>query len=161
MYSDPPTSVPNAAITGTVIQNWGKSALDSFASNGFHVIDSSYKTMYLGQQCCRSAENSVECPLISVGTGPRHLLCLTISSHSASGGTQRKVRNQRKFNGHLTGFVGARCSTSTHEHDRRRRSSHVVRSVLPCSRYPATSPCNCGVSIALHQGVRSTARTAG
>merc|ERR1711907_326394 len=54
VYSDPPTTVPNAAVSGTVIQNWGKTALDKFATAGFHVLDSSYQQMYLGEQCCRT-----------------------------------------------------------------------------------------------------------
>ena len=53
VFSDPKGSEPNAAEPSCLIQNWGKSAPSVFASKGFHVIDSTYKEMYLNQQCCR------------------------------------------------------------------------------------------------------------
>jgi hypothetical protein len=53
VFSDPKATAPNAAEHGTLIQNWGKQALPVFGQAGFAAIDSSYQTMYLGQQCCR------------------------------------------------------------------------------------------------------------
>eukprot|EP00656_Telonema_subtile_P057455 TRINITY_DN9455_c0_g1_i2.p1 TRINITY_DN9455_c0_g1~~TRINITY_DN9455_c0_g1_i2.p1 ORF type:complete len:322 (-),score=94.50 TRINITY_DN9455_c0_g1_i2:142-1107(-) len=55
VFSDPKTSAPNAALPGTVIQNWGKSSLDVFAAGGFHALDSAYQSMYLSQQCCSTS----------------------------------------------------------------------------------------------------------
>jgi len=53
VFSDPKGGEPNAALPGTLIQNWGQQAPTTFASKGFGVLDSTYKQMYLNQQCCR------------------------------------------------------------------------------------------------------------
>lgn len=53
VFSDPKSSEPNAATESCVIQNWGKESPTVFADQSFHVIDSTYREMYLNQQCCR------------------------------------------------------------------------------------------------------------
>eukprot|EP00658_Telonema_sp_P-2_P024139 TRINITY_DN19686_c0_g1_i2.p1 TRINITY_DN19686_c0_g1~~TRINITY_DN19686_c0_g1_i2.p1 ORF type:complete len:338 (+),score=77.45 TRINITY_DN19686_c0_g1_i2:60-1073(+) len=55
VFTDPKGQAPNAALPGTTLQNWGKGSLGTFTATGFHAIDSSYQTMYLGEQCCRVA----------------------------------------------------------------------------------------------------------
>ena len=55
VFSDPKVSEPNAAMAGTIIQNWGKKPTSSFAAKGFPVVDSTYTEMYLSNQCCRIA----------------------------------------------------------------------------------------------------------
>jgi len=52
VFSDPKQNEPNAAEPGTLIQNWGKEAPEVFAMREFNVIDSTYREMYLNQQCC-------------------------------------------------------------------------------------------------------------
>ena len=53
VFSDPKTSTPNAAVKGTTIQNWGKGTLEAFGEAGFSSLDSTYREMYLNQECCR------------------------------------------------------------------------------------------------------------
>eukprot|EP00939_MAST-03C_sp_MAST-3C-sp1_P000387 g387.t1 len=53
VFSDPKGEEPNAALSGTIIQNWGTKSPTTFATKGFQVVDSNYKEMYLNQQCCR------------------------------------------------------------------------------------------------------------
>ena len=50
VFSDPKASPPNAALAGTILQNWGKQPLQTFAKSGFSSLDSEYTTMYLAQQ---------------------------------------------------------------------------------------------------------------
>merc|ERR1711971_1314557 len=51
VFSDPKGSAPNAAIAGTIIQNWGKAGLSPMTTKGFHALDSDYQSMYLSQEC--------------------------------------------------------------------------------------------------------------
>jgi len=53
VFSDPKGEEPNAALPGTIVQNWGTKAPTTFAEKNFHVVDSNYRQMYLNQQCCR------------------------------------------------------------------------------------------------------------
>ena len=53
VFSDPKPTIPNAALPGTIVQNWGKAAISSIADLGFSAVDSTYKEMYLNEQCCR------------------------------------------------------------------------------------------------------------
>lgn len=57
VFTDPKTSEPNAALPQTLIQNWGKEAPEVFAKTN-SVIDSTYREMYLNQQCCTLTLNS-------------------------------------------------------------------------------------------------------
>ena len=53
VFSDPKPTIPNAALPGTIVQNWGKAAISSIADLGFSAVDSTYEEMYLNEQCCR------------------------------------------------------------------------------------------------------------
>ena len=68
VFSDPKASAPNAAAEGTLIQNWGKQSLATFAGKGFSVLDSNYQQMYLQQQCCRGSD-------VPTGAHDKYSLC--------------------------------------------------------------------------------------
>ena len=50
VWSDPPTTEPNGALPGTMIQNWHVSTSGQTTAAGFPTLVSTYNEFYLDQQ---------------------------------------------------------------------------------------------------------------